>query len=299
MLQSHYLYFLKHNLVTRVSGERTPLLVSYKITHRCNLTCLGCPFWRLQTPEPTLPQVETTLDTLRQDGVKLIIFEGGEPLLWRDGPYRLEDVIMRAKTRFFRVGITTNGTLPLESRADAIWVSLDGMAATHDANRGQTFHKIIKNIENSRHPHLLVNITINRLNYQEIPELVRFLKGKVRGITIQFYYPFPHTEDLWLPWAQRQEVLQQLIHLKAEGYPLLDSNDTLEALKQNSWRCHPWLIGSVEPDGRITYGCYLKNRAPIACEQCGFAAHVEISQAYDWHWPAIASGRRIFKFKII
>jgi MoaA/NifB/PqqE/SkfB family radical SAM enzyme len=297
MLSFHYFYFLKHNLLTRFGGKSIPLLAGYKITHRCNLKCRSCPFWKIQSPVPTLPEVIKNIKKLRDDGIRLIIFEGGEPFLWRDGRYRLEDVILEARKHFFCTGITTNGTLPIETSADTVWVSLDGLAETHNANRGATFDLIMQNIAQSQHPNLLINITINRLNVKEIPELVRFLSGRTKGITIQFYYPFPNTEDLWVPEASRIEILDQLIELKRRNFPLLNSFSTLEGLKRNQWRCHPWLIGSVEPTGEISYGCYLQNRAEIACAQCGFAAHTELSKAYDWHIPSILAGKKIFKFK--
>jgi len=299
MFRCDYLFFLKHNFKARFFNQQKPLLAGYKITHRCNLKCRTCPFWKMSTPDPTYDQIITNLEKIWKDGVRLLIFEGGEPFLWHDQNYQLEDLVRAAKQKFFSVGITTNGTFPLETTADTVWISLDGLPATHQLNRKVSFEKIIANIAASRHPNLLANITISRLNYQDIPALIRYLKNIVKGITIQFYYPFPNSEDLWLPHQQRIEVLEQLISLKKAGYPLLDTISTLQALKHNTWRCHPWLISSLEPDGSIAYGCYLKNRADIACEKCGFAAHVELSKAYDWHFPAIISGHRIFKFRLL
>lgn len=299
MLQSHYLYFLKHNLESRILKRRRPLLAGFKITHRCNLKCRVCPFWKLPDPHIAYQKAIEVLDQFHDAGVKLLIFEGGEPFLWRDGQHRFESLVQAARKRFFRTGVTTNGTLPIETSADVVWVSIDGLRETHNFNRGDTFDRIISNIDASTHPNIFANITINRINYQDVPELVKFLEPRVKGITIQFYYPYSGTEDLWLPMDKRAEVLTALIRLKREGYPVLDSLSTLRALQDNRWQCHPWLIASAEPDGSITFGCYLKNRAEIACEKCGFAAHIEISKAYDWNPGAICAGRKIFKFRLI
>lgn len=238
------------------------------------------------------------MDSLAGHGVRLLIFEGGEPFLWRDGDYSLDDLVAYARQKFFRVGITTNGTLPINSSADVVWVSIDGLKAAHEHNRGPSFEKILANIRHSHHPKILANLTISSLNDGEIPELVKFLRPIVKGMTIQFYYPFPNSENLWLPEYRRIAVLNQLIALKKQGYPILDSVSTLEGLKKNTWRCHDWLIASAEPDGRINIGCYLKDRAEISCEKCGFAAHAEISGAYDWDWEAIMVGRKTFNFRI-
>ena len=139
-------------------------------------------------------------------------------------------------------------------------------------------------------------MTINSRNWRDVPELVRLLHGKVKGITIQFYYQYPGTEDLSLPFAERTQVLDWLIELKKDGYPVSDSVPALRALRDNSWRCIPGLISSVEPDGQITFGCYLRNRAAVSCDRCGFAAHTEISMAYSWNLAAIRAGAGIFGF---
>jgi MoaA/NifB/PqqE/SkfB family radical SAM enzyme len=193
------------------------------------------------------------------------------------------------------VGITTNGSLRLESPADILWVSVDGFRETHDDLRGAgTFDRAMANIEASSHPRLYANVTINRKNADEIPDLVRFLSDRVAGVTIQFYYPYEGTEDLWLERDGRRRVLDQLISLKRGGLPVLDSVAALRHLRDNTWRCHPWLVASVDPDGELTQGCYLLNRAHVACQKCGFAAHVELSMAYDFHLGAIRAGLQVF-----
>jgi MoaA/NifB/PqqE/SkfB family radical SAM enzyme len=287
--------FASHFLGARLLGRRQPLLVGFKVTHRCNCRCVGCPFWRREEGDIPFDLALDVMDRLQAAGAKLVIMEGGEPFLWQDDGRRLDDLVREAQRRFVRVGITTNGSRPLESRADILWVSIDGFQETHDALRGAgTFDRAIANIEASSHPRLYANVTINRQNADEIPDLVRFLSDRVAGVTIQFYYPYQGTEDLWLERERRHWVLDQLISLKREGLPVLDSVAALRHLKDNTWRCHPWLVGNVDPDGELTQGCYLLNRAEVACQKCGFAAHVELSLAYDFHPGAIRAGWQVF-----
>ena len=293
---SHYFYFLQHNLRARLLGQRRPLLAGVKLTHRCNLRCPACPFWRRPAPDLTFVQALDALDSMYDRGARLVIFEGGEPFLWRDGDRTLEDLVRIARKRYYAVGITTNGTLPLETSADMVWVSLDGPREVHDHYRGQSYDRIMANIAAARHPRVMANVTISRLNRPHIAELVRELKGRVRGITIQFSYPYEDGEDLTVTPEERRAVLDELIALKREGYPLLDSYGVLERLKDNTWRCHDWLLANVEPDGHIFYGCYLKGRGAVDCRKCGFAAHAELSRAYDWDLAAIGCGRQVFGF---
>ena len=156
--------------------------------------------------------------------------------------------------------------------------------------------KILSNIDASSHPKLYAHITINALNHREIVELVRFLASQVRGVTIQFHYPFEGSDDpLFLPWNDRCDVLDELIKLKRQGIiPVADSVACLKALKTNRWRCRPWLVASVDPDGAITSGCYLETRGPISCVDCGFAAHVELSLAFAGRPGPALTGLRIF-----
>jgi MoaA/NifB/PqqE/SkfB family radical SAM enzyme len=296
-MTSHYLHFLYHNLAARLWRQQSPLLCGFKITHRCNLRCRICPFWRQATPDIRFAQALSTMDELKQLGVKILIFEGGEPFIWQDGVLRLEDLVKEAKKRFLVTGITTNGTFPLKTSADTIWVSVDGTRQIHDAGRGESFCCLVKNIRASEHSRILANLCFSKLNASAAEEIVQSLAGLVKGITIQFYYPFPETEDLALSIEERRRVLESLISLKRQGLPLLDSFGALRAMREERWRCHSWLIASAEPDGSITQGCYLKKRAAIACERCGFTAHAEISRAYDWSPGAIGAGAKVFGFR--
>jgi MoaA/NifB/PqqE/SkfB family radical SAM enzyme len=297
LIGAHYAYFIAHMARARLGGAKKPLLNGFKITYRCNLKCNACPFWRDPRPDVPFDRAVATMDQLRKDGVRLMILEGGEPFLWRHGDLRLEDLVREAKKRFFSVAVVTNGTLPIETSADIVWVSMDGLRETHNTLRGHSFDRAVEHIRASSHPKILANITISAANWAEIPDLVRSLAGLVKGVTIQFYYPFAGTDDLLLSPERRAWVLEQLMALKKEGLPVLDSYAALHALKRNIWTCHPWLISSTEPDGTITHGCYLRNRAAINCQQCGFAAHTEISLAYDGNAQAIWAGRRIFGFR--
>ncbi|NPV09494.1 MAG: DUF3463 domain-containing protein [Anaerolineae bacterium] len=281
-------------LEARVLGRRRPLLSGYKITQRCNLHCVHCPFWRRPGPEPNAQEARIVLDRLHAAGVRLLIFEGGEPLLWRDGDAGLGDLVRYAKERFWSVGVISNGTLPLPDDPDVVWVSVDGLEETTARIRGPIYQRQMENIERSRHPRLYANVTISTLNVAEVPALVEELASRVRGITIQFYYPYEDDLSLFVPFDQRRELLERLIEMKRKGYPLLDSEDALRALQAPGWRCHPWLVSNANPDGSIQQGCYLKGRGPVACERCGFAAHVEMSLAFDLNPGALRAGLTIF-----
>jgi MoaA/NifB/PqqE/SkfB family radical SAM enzyme len=301
MRNSHPYTYLLHYYLASLLGHKRPLLGGIKLTHACNLSCVQCPFRLRGAPSLSFSQALSAMRTLYDWGVRILIIEGGEPFLWRDGTYDLRDVVTRARELFFAVGVTTNGTFPIEVDSDIVWVSVDGLQETHDRLRSVSFARIVANLEATAHPKVYAHVTINALNWREVPELVTFLAhglhppGKVRGITVQFHYPYREIADeLLLPRAQRRQVLDDLIRLKREGLPIANSYATLNALKDNRWKCRPWMIASVDPDGQLTQGCYLQNRGEVHCEQCGFSAHTEISLAYGWRIGPILTGYRIF-----
>lgn len=287
----HYPYLFYHYVLQRDK----PLLASFKLTYRCNLRCQQCPFYEMETEELTFPRVVDILDRLYQRGNRLVVLEGGEPMMWKDGNYSIHDVVAAARKRFFSVGMTTNGTFPLDVAVDTLWVSIDGMEKTHNELRdAPIFSKIMENIGRSQHPRLFAHSTINSINADEIPDLIQFLQNKVKGITVQFYYPYNHKDELFLDFERRERLLEEIIQMKKAGYPILNSVAALKALKRNTWKCDDRLIDNANPDGSITQGCYLKNRADIDCSKCGFSPHTEISLACQANPQSILAGHKIF-----
>lgn len=286
---------LIHIAANHFLSRHRPLLASFKLTYRCNLHCQQCPFIDLQARDPTFDEAVTILDKLYERGSRLVIFEGGEPLLWRDGERTAHDLSRYARQKFFCVGMTTNGTLPLDVPTDVLWVSIDGFAETHDRLRGgQVFDRIIANVRRSIHPRLYAHVTVNSVNAGEVPDLLKFLDPLFKGITIQFYYPYNQRDELFLDFDQRAALLDIIIQLKLGGVKILNSIPALQALKANTWRCRDWLIDNADPDGRLNHGCYLKGRTDIDCARCGFSPHTEISLAFGGNLPAIRAGLRVF-----
>jgi MoaA/NifB/PqqE/SkfB family radical SAM enzyme len=296
------LYLLRYAAASRIiKRARKPLVVSFKMTHDCNLSCIHCPFVKKNNRD-TRMDFNTALDILEKlyrEGARIVIFEGGEPLLWKDpsSGKDLSHLIERAKKKFFFTCITTNGTIQLKDyNPDIVFISLDGLQKTHDSIRGTGFDMIMSNIKKYHNQKkIIINTCINRLNFMEIPELIKFLEDKVYGITVQFFYPYSEVENLSLSTVQKKQVLEELIGLKKKGFSILDSFTCLKRMEENNWKCRDFLIASVEPDGHINQGCYLKNRVEdISCTDCGFAAHCEVSLAYDFNPEAIRAAKDIF-----
>ncbi|MFH0824635.1 MAG: radical SAM protein [Pseudomonadota bacterium] len=280
-----------------LGGGVTPVLAGYKITHRCNLKCSHCPYWSRKGPESDFSDVTAALKCLKKMGARILIIEGGEPLLWKDGRKTIRDVVGTARDLFGCVCMTTNGTIPWgELPLDRVWVSLDGTEAVHDSIRGAgVFRKVLGNLEREGRGEALISLTISKANAGVVADLIKLLKERVAGVTLQFYYPYGGLPDpLFISPAERGPILDELMTLKSMGYPVANSYISLTDLKRPVWSCEDRLLANAEPDGSVRHGCYLKNRGPSVCAQCGFSAHNEMTLAFKGRPESILTGMRIF-----
>lgn len=284
----------------KILGRKIPLLASFKVTYRCNLACRACPFHLRagdEAPFMSRDMAIDALDTLRRFGTRLVVFEGGEPLLWRDGAYRLHDLVRYARQRFLRVAVTTNGTLLLDVPAHTLWVSLDGMKETHDDLRNHSFDRICSNLKTTKHPRVFIHCTLNRRNWRDLEALAQWVRQmpNIKGMTVQFFYPYHQGEDdLALSQDERFEAIKKLLELKKRGSPIMNSAGRLQAMGNNHWRCHDDILINVDPDGSITKGCYVKNRGAINCGACGFTPVAEASGALDCIPGSLFAGWKLF-----
>jgi MoaA/NifB/PqqE/SkfB family radical SAM enzyme len=238
-----------------------------------------------------------SLESLCRMGVRIVIFEGGEPLLWQEGGHGFTDLAARARSMFPCVGATTNGTLSLDVPTDVLWVSVDGSKDTHDALRSSSHDALMARIRECPHPKLFAHYTINRKNLRDFPEAARGLLAMeaVKGITVQLFYPYGlGEEDLRLTPAERREAIATVLGLKRSGLRIMNSAWGLNAIAEGGWTCREWILANVEPDGGIETGCYAKNRGGSKCAECGFTPVAEASGAVGLHPGALRSGFGIF-----
>lgn len=83
---------------------RRPVLCNYYVTYRCNASCGFCDIWEKPSPYVTVQNFEKNLDDLKQLGVKVIDFTGGEPLLHQE----IDVLLKLAKDKGFITTLTTN-----------------------------------------------------------------------------------------------------------------------------------------------------------------------------------------------
>ncbi len=289
-------YFAYYGFETLVLGRKKPIVAGIALTDVCNLQCKHCVVANVGRGHYPFARIEGFLQHFYRAGARIVYLQGGEIMTWRDGSKDVGDVIRRAKEiGFFKVAAVTNGTMGITSSADLIWVSLDGSEPVHDAIRGQgSFAKLMKSLEETRHPHVSANMTINRLNVDEV-EKVAFLAKSIptlRGVSFNFHVPYPGVEHIFLPLDERAKVVDRILDLKRAGYPVLNSRAGLVALKENKWRRPLSVIHLVENDH--IYECCWGREQPGVCDNCGYGVIAELSQVFGGNIAAMAHSFALF-----
>ena len=144
-------------LPKRMLRWKSPFVVVWEITHRCNLKCKHCSAAtrRIDEREINTDEAKGVIDQLAEAGVCWLLFSGGEPLLRED----FFELAHYAVDKGLAIGLASNGTLITKEIGKrlkkigfySIQISLDGARAeTHDSFRDVPgcFDKAIEGIKN-------------------------------------------------------------------------------------------------------------------------------------------------------
>ena len=294
----HYgLYFAR----ARLLGARRPLVGGINITSYCNLTCAHCVYAAPDFPREHLSraQIEAMMATYRQQGVRVLFLQGGEPTLWHDGDYRFNDLVRDARRRFYRVACVTNAVLPIDNPCDLVWVSVDGSPAVHDRVRGQgSYAAMARNVAESQNPNLYANITLSRLNVDDLEACVEHIRRempRLRAISINFEIPYPGVEAHTLDYDQRAQAVERIIALRRQGYPILNSPAALRLMLKPGWNTTHWLISLAHPNGMVVEGCGARHVDPKICQHCGYGVMAEVQAVWRGQPGAILGAFRLFQ----
>jgi MoaA/NifB/PqqE/SkfB family radical SAM enzyme len=290
-------YLAAFGLKSLFLRQRKPIIAGMPLTDVCNLHCKHCVVANVGRGHYPFALIEKALKHFYSIGVRIMYLQGGEIMTWRDGTMDVNDVIRRAhEIGFFKVACVTNGTLGVASKADLMWVSLDGSRSVHDSIRGEgTFATVMNNLEAASHPRLSLNMTINVLNAGEVEAVAGIARSlpAVRGVSFNFHTPYPGVEKMSLPMSERQAVIDRIIGLKRQRYPVLNTYGGLNAMKENKWRRPIPFIQLMEKD-RI-YECCFGRDQPGVCDQCGYGVIAELSQIMRGNIPTILESVSLFR----
>jgi len=244
-----YLDSLSHFLNIPLSK---PINVSVGITLKCNLKCTHCDIWKLSPgKELSKDQWKNFINSLYDWlGVYQISFAGGEPLLYKD----IFDLIEHCSKIGVISSIVTSGAALtktklenlLNSNIDTVNISLDSInPEIHDKIRGVkgVHSKVLKVIDkfkdSGKEKKLILATVIMGSNINEIIPLVHYANEKgLFGISFQVLTDnfgkmynhnwFNESDNFRMDQMNLKTVIDELLNLKKNGYPILNASRQLE-----------------------------------------------------------------------
>lgn len=233
------------------------------LTNRCNARCVHCHSWQMKSVGEELNDDEwkKTLDELYQwVGPIDVAITGGETLL-RSGAI---DIAEHAAALGFWVDYLTNGYIMTQEKAarlvgsgvSRINISLDGSKSEiHNAVRGRDnfFDQSISALKmlvserdkQQKDVQIWGKTTIMDINVGDLPNIIELASAiGLNGVLFQALEPIYYSEELGDPkWYQKNplwvkdlsvvnESLQKLRKQKEEGYPVANTFESLEMMKE-------------------------------------------------------------------
>ena len=221
-----------------------PITVSFEITYNCNADCEHCDLGAY-VEEPRLPPEEFAKWIPRLKPAVAQI-SGGEPTLRKD----LVEIIraMREKDPVPVFIITTNVQILDEKRYLALkeaGVDQFSLSLDYPDERQNTFRHLKKNFEHiselapklARHGNndLILACVVQSDNFRDLPKIAEL--AKKWGVAVNFstynslrtgkeFYLVTSPEDL----ADLSKVVDQLVAMQKDGYPILTSEWTLRQM---------------------------------------------------------------------
>lgn len=262
-----------------LSGRKKLLTAGIPLTDRCNLSCRHCVVKDGSLGHHPFARIEAWMRSLYDEGARILYLQGGEIHLWEDGALRPNDVIRAArKMGYLKVGAVTNGSLPIELDADAVWVSVDGPPAIHDEIRGPgSFETLVRNVTACKHPKLYANLTLNRINAAMIDETldaISEIRG-FKGVSVNFHTPYIGVEHLTLSRDERRVAVAKLLTRGSRGPRILNSATGLRLLASGDY-ARPIPYVKLVEKGRI-YECCWGRDEPEACKLCGYGIIADVT----------------------
>jgi len=280
---SSLIRFALFGLSTIIFKRRKAILGTIILTDKCNLQCRHCSVNNLTGIVHPYAKIQQEMKDLYRMGIRILFFCGGETFLWKDGKRSLRDLVKEAKDMgFLIVNVVSNGTYPLDlPEADLILLSLDGDEERHNLIRGDTYHRIMDNIDEATADNICLYMDINSINRESIRSVAEVARSKknVRAVSFNFHTPYPDTAELVLTRDEKQTSCDEIRRLIDEAYPVFNLQSAFPYLVNNTFPtpCHQCV---VMEDGALSV-CGRCIDVPGLCDQCGYFFAAEYSLVFN------------------
>jgi MoaA/NifB/PqqE/SkfB family radical SAM enzyme len=266
-------------------GDRSPIVAYLKITRRCNLDCYYCP-WHSSVNdyrgELSTDAWKDIISVLMDRGVRIVVFEGGEPTLRSD----LADLLSYVDERGGKTILATNGFRPISLWSPtAFTISIDGPESLHDRVRGVgSYRRIIENLAKRKTKPVVAITVVSRNNRGYLRELLEAVSPLVDAFLFTFEYPYRTVPVVALPMREVAETKRELLALKAK-YRILNPASHLAA-QPGQWYCADWLAVTVNHEGHVEDGCFVQHVEPKDCSRCELGCFQVISGFHQFNTEA-------------
>jgi hopanoid biosynthesis associated radical SAM protein HpnH len=245
-------YVVKQHLMR---NKRYPLVLMLEPLFRCNLACNGCG--KIDYPDPILNQrlsLEECIGAVEECGAPVVSIAGGEPLLHRDMPKIVEELVKRKKFIY----LCTNALL-LEKKLDqytpspylTLSVHLDGGLEEHDHAVSQegVYVKAVAAIKAAKAKGFRVTINTTLFDGAEPEKVAAFFDDveamKIDGIMVSPGYAYERAPDKehFLNRTKTKQLFRDILK-RGEGGKKWGFNLSplfLDFLAGNqTYHCTPW-----------------------------------------------------------
>lgn len=252
--------------------KKDPILGTVIVTDKCNLKCKHCSVNNITAVIHPYTQIRQEMQQLYNMGVRILFFCGGETFLWRDGDRTLRDLVIEAKEMgFLVVNVVTNGTYPIDlPEADLILLSLDGDRERHNAIRGDTYDRILENIDRATADNICLYMAVNQINKDAIRDVCQTARDtkNIRAVSFNFHTPYPDTRELALSREEKAACCEVITSMMKEGAPVFNLKSAFPYLINNTFPtpCYQCVVienGKVSTCGRCI-------DVPGLCDECGY-----------------------------
>lgn len=329
MKTSDKLKILKACILARLIKKKTPLVISWVITKRCNYSCLYCnEYQQHDSSDLDTKNVLLIIKKLASLGTKVMLFTGGEPLFRDD----IGTIIDYCTKMDMITGINSNGSLVADkisdiSNVDMLTLSLDGPQKIHDVVRSKgsfgdvmTASRIAS--ENNIKVKFLTVLSKYNLEYSVIDYLINIAESLNTTVTFQ---PATYTllrgegKNPVFPAKERyRKIIDYLMEKKRTSKNIGNSFTGLRHMR--AWpeplriRCAGELLyRRIDNTGNVSLcgvcvskkinNCLSKDfkeaileSKPTHCDQCWCATRVELNYAFSGNLNAFYGiAHNIFK----